>query len=44
MEAKWVENENGRVSIATYTREDMYMRPCVQDIYDNLPEFNDPIQ
>ena len=22
MEAKWIENENGRVSIATYTRED----------------------
>ena len=44
MEAKWIENENGRVSIATYTREDMHMRPCVQDIYDNLPEFNDSIQ
>lgn len=44
MEAKWIENENGRVSIATYTRKDMHMRSCVQDIYDNLPEFNDSIQ
>ena len=44
MDTKWIKNENGEVSIATYNRDDAYKRPCVQDIYDNLPDFNDSIQ
>lgn len=44
MDTKWIKNENGEVSIATYNRDDAYKRPCIQDIYDHLPDFDKPIQ